>query len=364
MKMKGAMTMRTTGNLIFKKAIWRLKDHIVQWLWFFFGVKKDRIGYDKGLLTWQRESRHRGLRRKVRICLLEVPPKEGKFGRFTAFWINERSRICSASLNEGIGDADVVWVYSQDPLSSHRKEELLHMVEKAKEGTPVINHPDAYNSYHEAHSFMALENAGVNVPRSKFTEHDVGKTRVVYKISGKHWSPKFLSLYRGPIDGYRAFEFVDAQGPDGLYRQYRVLYAAGIICPNYVAFSHKWNVERANRERFEYTFEMNGIETESIHLIARTLNLQYFSVDYLRRSSDNQPFFTDINVYPLPIDFTETARELTYYGRWYLADNRLRLGIPEPSGRPFWEEFDEAMVCFAGKTSQRGTMCREAQRGV
>ena len=341
-----------TCHLLFKKAVWRLKDIIVQWLWFVFGVDKSRIGYDKGLLTWQRESRQRRLRRKVHICLLEVYPKEGKFGRFTAFWINERSRTCSVSLNERIEDADVVWVCSQDPLPPDSKGRLLRLIEKAKEGTPVINHPDAYNAYHEDHAFRALEDAGVSVPRSMFTGRDVGRTCVVYKKAGKHWFPKLLSLYHGPVEGYRAFEFIDSKGSDGLYRQYRVLYVAGVIHPNYVGFSHKWNVERANREYFEYTFEMNPIETESIHVIARTLNIQYFSVDYLRRSSDNFPFFVDINIYPLPIDFTETAREFGYYGRWHLVDNRARLGIPEPSGRPFWEKFDEALVSLACKTSQ------------
>ncbi len=356
------MTIRRKSKIIFKKAIWRLKDNLVQWLWFVLNVQRNRIGFYKGLLTWQRESRHRRLRRKVHICLLEVYPKEGKFGRFTAFWINERSRICSASLNTRIEDADVLWVYSQDPLPPDSKKELLQMVKKAKEGTPVINHPEVYNSYHEDYAFRALENAGVNVPRSMFTEHDVGKTPVVYKISGKHWSPKLLSLYRGPIKGYRPFEFIDSKGLDGLYRQYRVLYVVGIIHPNYIAYSHKWNVERTNREHFEYTFEMLPIETESIHLIARVLNIQYFSVDYLRRSSDNLPFFTDINVYPLPIDFTETAREFGYYGRWHLVDNRLRLDMSEPSGRPFWEDFDETMLSFAGKTFQKNNIFKETCR--
>ena len=92
---------------------------------------------------------------------------------------------------------------------------------------------------------------------------------------------------------------------------------------------------------------MTPLEIESLRIIAGTLNLQYFAVDYLRRGSDNFPFFTDINVYPLPIDFTETAREFGYFGRWHILDNRLRLGMPEPLGRPFWKQFDEAMVDLA-----------------
>ncbi len=338
-----------TSNMFLQKAVWRLRDNFLQWFWFLSAVDKGHIGFDRGLLTCLRTRRHRQLKKRIHICLLDICPGRGKFGRFTAFWINERSRVCSASVNERTGDADIVWVCSQDPLTADIKEELLHAIGKTRPGTPVINHPDVYNAYHEEYAFRDLENAGVNVPRSIFTEHDIGKTRVVYKISGKHWAPKFLSLYQGPVDGYRPFEFIDSKGPDGLYRQYRVLYVAGIIHPSYVAFSHKWNVERTNREHFEYTFQMNSTETESIRMIARVLNLQYFSVDYLRRCVDNLSFFTDINVYPLPIDFTETARECGYYGRWHIIDNRLRLGISELSGRPFWDTFDEVMLSYASK---------------
>jgi hypothetical protein len=334
-------------GLFIKKIKWRLKDNLVQWLWFFLNVRKDFIGYDKGLFTLLRRSRHRRLRRRVHISLLEVYPRKGKFGRFTAFWINERSSVCSVSLNEKISDADVVWVYSQDPLPPESKKELFGMLKNTKPGIPVINHPDVYNSYHEEHVFELLQKAGVSVPRSTFTEHDRGNTRVIYKVKGKHGSSKFLSLYQGPIEGFRPFEFVDSRGPDGLYRKYRAFFVLGIVRPNHIAFSDQWNVHRQTRKRTEYAFDMTPLEIESLRKIAETLNLQYFAVDYLRRGSDNSPVFTDINVYPLPIDFTETAREFGYFGRWHILDNRMRLGIPEPSGRPFWKQFDEAMTAFA-----------------
>ena len=347
------MVRNEQAALFIKKAIWRLKDNIVQWLWFLFNVQQDVIGYDKGLLTLLRASRHRRLRRRVHISLLEIYPKQGKFGRFTAFWINKRSAVCSVSLNERIRDADVVWVYSQDPLPPESKKELLDMLKNAKPGIPVINHPDAYNSYHEEHVFELLQKAGVSVPRSTFTEHDMGNTRVIYKVKGKHGSSKFLSLYRGPIEGFRPFEFVDSRGPDGLYRKYRAFFVLGIVCPNHIAFSDQWNVHRETKKRTEYTFDMPPLEIESLRTIAETLNLQYFSVDYLRRGSDNFPVFTDINVYPLPIDFTETAREFGYFGRWHILDNRMRLGMPEPSGKPFWEQFDVAIAAFAENRSMQ-----------
>lgn len=325
----------------------RAKDLMVQWLWFAFNVKKERIGYDKGLLTRLRVAGHRKLRRKIHICLLDLYPKGGKFGRFTSFWINERSRLCSASVNEGIEDADIVWIYSQDPLPPDIRKECLLEIKRAAAGTPVINHPGAYNTYHEEHTFRLLERAGVSVPRSEFREEDIGKTPAVYKVNGKHGSSKFLSFYSGELEGYRAFEFVDSRRAEGLYRKYRAFYIAGIISPNHVAFSEHWNVHRETRKSTEYIFDMTQLEIDSVRLISRVLNIQYFAVDFIRRSSDDQPVFTDINVYPLPIDFTETARQFGYYGRWIILDSRLRLRIPEPSGRPFWDAFDEAMSAFA-----------------
>lgn len=332
------------NSSILQKAVWRIRDNLLQWLWFAASVDKQHIGYDKGPLTWMRVAKHKTLRRHAHLCLLDVYPKGGKFGRFTAFWINERSRICKVTLNEGLEDADIIWVYSQDPLPSDIKQELLLALRKTKESALIINHPDVYNSYHEQESFRKLSEAGVCVPRNEFTDNDIGKTPVVYKVIGRHGSSKFLSPYEGCVDGYRPFEFIDSRGHEGLYRKYRAFYILGIVSPNHVAYSDYWNVHRETRKRTECLFDLTSIENESIRLIAKTLNLQYFSVDFLRRGSDDNAFFTDINIYPLPIDFTETARERGYFGRWIILDNRLRLGLPEPLSKPFWDMFDEAVI--------------------
>ena len=335
-------------TMFLRKIVWRLQDNFLQWFWFLPGVDKRHIGFDRGLLTWLRTRRHRQVKRKIHICLLDIRPSGGKFGKFTAFWINERSRVCSAAVNERIEDADIIWVYSQDPLTPDMKTELLQALVKTRPGTPVINHPDVYNSYHEGHCFHELGVKGVSVPRSEFTDDDIGNTPVVYKVIGKHGSSKFRALYRGSIEGYRPFEFHDSRGPEGLHRKYRAFYILGMIVPNHLAMGDSWNVHRETKKRTEYVFDMTDLERESMKLIADTLNLQYFSVDFIRRSSDDYPFFTDINVYPLPIDFTETARQRGYFGRWLILDNRMRLGIPEPSGRFFWDMFDEVMTAFAG----------------
>jgi len=326
-----------------------LQDIMAQWLWFVFNIEKERIGYDKGLLTWLRLRKHRKLRRHIHICLLDVYPKGGKFGRFMAFWINERSRVCSASLNERIEEADIVWIYSQDPLPSDVKEELLNTIKRSREGTKVINHPDFYNSYHSEHTFRALAEAGVNVPRSEFTEEDINKTLVVYKTVGRHSAPKNLSLFRGSIESFQPFEFIDSRDSDGLYRKYRALYINGIVYPDYLLFSSQWNVCWSLKNHADFTFEMTPVEIESIHIVAKKLNLQFFSIDYIRRNSDGHPVFTDINVYPMPIAYAEIIHQYGYYGRWYECGNPLRFGMPESSGRPFWEIFDNAMVSFANK---------------
>jgi hypothetical protein len=335
-------------RMFLSKVRWRLGDNLLQWLWFVAPAHKGRIGHDKGLYTWVRSHGHKRIRRPVRICLLDVHPKGGKFGRFTAFWINERSRVCSASVNAGIRDAHIVWIYSQDPLPSEVKADLMENLARHNPTARVINHPDSYNSYHEDICFERLEAVGASVPRSKFNGSDVGKTQVVYKVKGAHGSTKFLSLYRGPVEGYRPFEFHDSRGPDGLYRKFRAFYILGNTVPNHVALGTNWNVHRTTKIRTEYVFDLTDAEHASVELIAKTLNLQYFSVDFIRRREDSRPFFTDINVYPLPVDFTETARPLGYFGRWLILDNRLRLGIAEPSGRCFWEMFDDAMLHLKG----------------
>ncbi len=338
-----------TGALLFRKALWRVKDSFLQWFWFITAVDKRRIGYDRGLLTLLRVAGHRRSRKRIRLCLLDLHPRRGKFGRFMSFWINENSSVCSASVNEGIEDADAVWIYSQDPLPLETKREIREILRKKKPEAPVMNHPDSYNSYHEEICFDRLRAAGVSVPRSDFSDADIGRTYAVYKVLGKHGASKFLGPYRGRIEGYRAFEFCDSRTSDGMFRKYRAFYILGNVIPYHLVFSDCWNVHRETRKRTEYNFDITEREAGSVRLIARTLKIEYFAVDFIRRSQDDLPVFTDINVYPLPIELTETGRELGYFGRWMVLDTRPRLGLPEPHGRSFWSIFDEAMKAFVAR---------------
>jgi hypothetical protein len=381
------------------EAVWRSEEIVLQWLWFIFNVDPERIGYGQGPLTWLRQSKHKKLRRKVHVCFLEYNPRgrKRKFGKLTAFWINERSLVCSASVNEGIEDADIVWVYSQDPITPGTRRQLLQSLARAKADTAIINHPDAYNSYHEGRVFKKLAEGGVRVPRTEFADENIGKTWVVYKAEGQHGASNLLSKYAGPRAGYRAFEFVASRNSDGLHTIYRAFYIAGIVSPTISMSSKHWNVHPRTMCRLEYAFDMTTLEARQVRLIAKTLGLEYFAVDYLRSERDGLPVFTDINIYPnvtfsvapievklvrfianrlglkdFPADYlrrehddrlvlldmrtypksypaislSESGRKLGYYGRWLTFDRFQPLGIAEQSGCPFWATFDEAMSSF------------------
>jgi len=306
-------------------------------------------------LTWIGRRKHKKLRRRVHICLLDYRLEGGRQSKFTEFWINERSRACSASMNGRIEEADIVWIYCKDPIPPGKKGELLQALKKVKPGTPIINYPEGYNSYHEERTFEVLGEAGVSVPRSKLTSADEGKTLAVYKTEGRHGhAPKYLSEYEGPKAGYRAFEFVDSAGPDGLYRRYRAYYLFGAVYPSLLRSSGNWNVYSQTAERTE-TFTMTSKEISQVRLIAKTLGLQYFAVDYLRRKVDDSPVFVDVNVYPdVRSKLKVISRRLGYYSRWHtLETDRQWLsrgtGTQDISGiseRPFWDVFDEAILSF------------------
>jgi hypothetical protein len=306
----------------------RLEDAALQWLWFALPVQRERVGYGSGPLTWIRRSRHKNLRRDIHICLLDYMPETGRQGRFTEFWINERSHACSASLNGAIEEANVVWVYCKDPIPRGEQEGLLRALARSRPGTPVINHPKVYDSYHVGDTFSRLSEAGVGAPRSELTDEDIGTTPVVYKTEGGHGhTPKILSRYEGPKAGFRAFEFVDSRGAEGLYRRYRAYYLLGAVQPGMLLLSNHWNVLAKTSERTE-PYRITPDEIAQIQLIARTLGLQYFAVDFVRRGEDDAPVFIDVNVYPdVHSKMVAAARKRGYYGDWYSPESRQLLGF-------------------------------------
>jgi len=324
-------------------------EWFIQNFWFLGGISAKKVGFGKGWLTARRLKRHRRLQRPIRITLLEFHSGEPRFGSLTAFWINERSRVCSAAVNDAIEAADVLWVYSQDPLTVEIRERLQMALSRGRADARLINSPDHYNAYYEERCFKRLMAAGVSVPDTLFGEADLGGTSVVYKMRGLQAAPKTVELWNGPRLGYQAFRFIDGRDADGLYRRYRAFYLVGAVRPSKLMICNHWNVCLKNRPKLEFEFEMTPDEIRQVRRIADTLGLNYFAVDYLRRRDDGRAFFTDINVYPTITSLPETGRERGYYGMWHTFDTRPRLGLAEPGGRPFNEVFDDALRHFVDR---------------
>jgi len=318
-------------------------DAAAQMLWFLPGVGEERVGYDHGLLTWLRERRHRRLKRPVHICLVSQPVSH--FARVTAFWLNERSKLCRATVNEGMAEADILWFYAQDPLGEDRQR-LFSTLASIPCQWPrlVINSPARYDGYHGSDFFTMLSAAGVNVPRSTFTDEDIGRTQVVYKFQGLQDSPKRMATYEGHVPGWRAFEFVDSRDETDRFARYRAFYLLGIVRPAEVFFGKDWNVCLRTAEEIRYTFTLTEQEKEQIGLIAKTAGLDFFAVDFTRRRPDGAPVFVDVNVNPAVASFPRRSRDRRHLGQWHTFDTCRRLGLPEPLGRSMWELFDDAIA--------------------
>jgi hypothetical protein len=321
----------------------RPADALMQFLWFALPRGGARTGYDHGLLTWLRRRRHRALRRPLRICLLAEPGNH--FAHFTAFWINERSRLCSAAVNEDPAAADILWVYGQDPLPGDLRATVERLTRLPLNRPPlVINTPDRYDCYHDGDFFPMLEAGGVAVPRSRFGPGDIGSTWVVYKFQGQQHAPKQLRRYEGEIPGWRAFEFVDSRQADGRYVRCRAFYLLGLVRPAELFLGPDWNVCLSSADEIRYSFDVPPEEAAAIRRIAALSGLDFFAVDYLRRGGDGPAVFVDLNVHPAVTSFPHAGRDRRHFGQWHTFDTCRRLGLPEPLGRSMWDLLDERLL--------------------
>ncbi len=314
------------------------------------GTPPRLVGHGGGPLTALRRARHRRMHerreRPVRICLLEFPPGGEGFGEQMAFFVNERSSLCTAAVNAAAESADVVWVFSQDPLEDAVRRDLEAVLARVPPSTPVLNRPEHYDAYHRDDAFDRMEAAGVSVPRHRFGPQDVGRAEVVYKAQGEQGSTKFRAPYRGPVPGFRPFGLEDGSGPDGLVRRYRAWWLAGEAFPEQVILASGWNASLGSVAGVERVFSMTPLELEQVGLIAGTLGLDYFAVDYLRRRDDGLPVFLDVNVYPTIAEAYTLG--LAGRGTWHLWDVAWRAGLPPAHGRDPWRVFDATMARLAG----------------
>ncbi len=309
-------------------------------------ARPSRTGWGSGPLTRARQARARLRRRPLHVVLLEHHALTTRFAAPMAFWINERSEVATAAVNDLRG-ADVVWVFSQDPLPAHARQSLAAAVADLPADVVVLNRPEVYDAYHRDDAFPRLAAAGVSVPRTAFTDEDVGRVEVVYKAQREQPARKQRAPYAGPREGFRAFGFEDGRGPDGLVRRYRAYHLGGRSWAGDVFVSDQWAISSATTAGYEHVYELPDLEREQIGLLARTLGLDFFAVDYLRRHEDGRPVFHDVNVYPT-VDTPLGNRQRGERGHWHVWDGPVRLGGLQAARSPMWDEFDRALLDLTG----------------
>ncbi|RZS80069.1 hypothetical protein EV189_3549 [Motilibacter rhizosphaerae] len=323
------------------RAGWRLRrwaSPVQPLAWLATGTPPSRQGYAPGPLTALRTAHHRRLDRAYRLCLLEGPSTGPRFSPVTAYWVNERSRVVRAEVDGDPAEADLVWVHAQDPLAPAARAWVERALERVRPGTPVVNPPSAYDSYHLPGTFERLRAAGVRVPDP---EPRVGELAVV-KGPGQA-SRKELRRFDGVLGpGERAFAYVDARSRDGLHRRWRAFSWLGTVHAGDVLASRHWEVGLGSLEVHEPVFALSADDEEQVRRVGEVLGLGWFCVD-LVRGPDGLAVVTDVNVYPTPVIAAFVDRRLDCRGRWHFLDTPARMGLAEPQGR-FWARFDDAVV--------------------
>ena len=318
------------------------------------GLPPARVGFSRGQLTDLRTARHalgRAARtRPLRLCLLEHPTSTMFFAEPTAFWVNQRSRMFWAERNGAPERADLVWVFTQDPLRPDVRAWLDERLRRVRRGVTVLNPPAVYDAYHDPDCFDRLARAGVRVPRTALGPADVGVTPVVYKAVGEQAARKERCLYDGPRPGFRAAVAHDSRGADGRYRRYRAFVLGDLVLPEDVLVADHWNASLRHLVTVERNYSLTELERGQLLLINATLGLDFSCVDYLRERDGGAPAFHDINVYPTVVGAWQGDMPARDHGRWPVLDNTDRLGLPAPCGRPVWRQVDDALVrLVAGK---------------
>jgi hypothetical protein len=282
------------------------------------------------------------------------------FAEPTAFWINERSRVCWAERNGPPERADLVWVFTQDPLGAEVRAWLDGQLRRVRPGVRVLNPPAVYDAYHEPDCFPRLARAGVRVPRTDLGPADLGVTPVVYKAVGEQAARKERCPYDGPRPGFRAAVAHDSRGPDGLYRRYRAFVLGDLVLPEDVIVADHWNASLRHLVAVERNYALTDLERDQLRLLTATLGLDFACVDYLRERDGGAPVFHDVNVYPTVVGAWQGDMPAGDRGRWHVFDNCARLDLAPPGGRPVWRQVDEMLLRLAsparpGRPAQPGS---------
>ena len=199
-----------------------------------------------------------------------------------------------------IGDADLC------PEALARAQAIV-----AQTQAPVINHPArVQETGRVAISRLCAGIAGLIAPRIALTSRaslltaPPSRYPLLLRAPGFHTGQHFVrvdapedlarALALLPGDALFAIDYLDAAGPDGLTRKYRVMFIDGTIYPWHLAIATDWKVHyytaamadhpahRAEEKRFldNMAEVLGGRAMAALHTLQHTLGLDYAGVDF------------------------------------------------------------------------------------
>ena len=322
-----------------------LATFLVQQFWWALNVPQERLGFDRrGLHTARRARAHARLRREVHLGLLTGGLRYPNIIDLHAYWMNERFERCRVSVDPDPADADVLWVYSQDPLPAGRRTRIEQAIALAGPGVPVINPPEVVDYYHRDDAFSRLEAAGVPVPRSRFGADDHGLP-VIWKPEGMQSTTRGPVAYAGPVAGQRPFEYFDVGGADRQFVRYRACYLLGDIYAGSAMRAPGPIVRYRNAVDIDSSWTLTGEEAGHVRRIAEISGLNFFTVDFLRLPANGAPVFVDINAFSMFKDSSPPG----YYGHRHDFD-KLRPSDGGPPGA--WLNVEQRIVDMVNRAAR------------
>jgi hypothetical protein len=312
----------------------RLNEKLVQTLAYLRLMKPDKVGFYKGPLSSQRQKKHSQLSRPYHISIIGGTHYRRDLALLTVFSINEHCQDVSANLNTVTDKTDAIWILLQDPIDEARRVELEQKCKTDWASKLILNSPETYNIYHSDTCFPILDKAGVSVPNYEFTDDDLGKTKVIYKKINQQTSEKFICEYKGPVEGYRPFQFIDTIDQD-VYHRYRAFYVLGNVIPTIYIQSPSWNVCHKHETFRKIGFDLTQFEIDQLSLIAKALDMDYFAVDFIR--ANNTSYFIDVNIYP-------TVKHRSFTGKQPYGLFHTFNFLKDLNGTPVWESFERSLI--------------------
>jgi hypothetical protein len=219
---------------------------------------------------------------------------------YADFWDSVQLLPPHVLVVNAIGDADLC----ADALAG--AERII-----ARTMAPVINLPRRVRSTGRAENARRLgELPGVIAPMIRtFRRDDMSSTDalgfpLLLRSPGFHTGQHFVlveqrealavAVSRLPGEQILAIEYLDARGPDGMARKYRVMFVDGVAYPLHLAISADWKVHyfsgamatdaRYRREEQSFLEDMPGVlgsrVIAALEAIRQSLGLDYAGIDF------------------------------------------------------------------------------------